>query len=302
MKELKNVLSRKYVNLLLTMLVLPVAVRAQENTEAKPAPAPKEYVKATFENGVMINNQTVEAPGKKTLDFMIQHRFGVIENAKDLYGIFAPSNIRLGLNYGITKRISLGLGITKNKMQYDLNGKVIIFRQAKKKGMPVSITYFGCVARSTKEKENFLNQEGKFKETNKLTYFHELMIARKINRRISLQAGFTYAYINILDSLYGQHDFYGASFVGRYKFSPQSTIAVDFDYPLNVTGINETVKPLPNLSLGYELSTGSHQFQVFVTTGSSILDQDSRVLNTNDFTDRKVLIGFNITRQWGFKK
>ena len=54
--------------------------------EAAGTTGTKEIVKSTFENGVLINNQTVEGPNRKSLDFMIQHRFGLIKDEKDLYG------------------------------------------------------------------------------------------------------------------------------------------------------------------------------------------------------------------------
>ena len=57
----------------------------------------------------------------------------------------------------------------------------------------------------------------------------------------------------------------------------------------------------PNLSFGLEYSTGQHQFQVFVTTADNIHPQGVIGENTNDFTKkRNMLIGFNITREFGF--
>jgi hypothetical protein len=297
MKNTKNYFFKKYA--LLLMIFFPALLIAQENTEST-VPA-REYVRATFENGVVINNQTVENTPMKSLDFMIQHRFGVIKDEKDLFGLFAPSNIRLGLTYGITKRISLGVGATKNKTLYDLQAKVNLITQTKGKGIPVSVTYYGDIARSAQDKDNFLNQEGEFKATNKLSYFNEIMVARKFNSKVSLQIAATYSHFNIIDSLYGQHDFYGASFVGRYKFSPQSSVMLDFDYLLNVSGIDEDIRPKPNMSIGYEVSTGSHQFQVFVGTADAIINQEFRVFNQNDFTKLDIVLGFNITRVWGFK-
>src|SRR4051812_42287585 len=98
--------------------LLPFIAMAQDSTDTQPTKPAKEYVRATFENAALINNQTVELNGDKSLEFMIQHRFGLIKNSDDLFGLYAPSNIRLGLSYGITKRISVGAGVTKNKMQY----------------------------------------------------------------------------------------------------------------------------------------------------------------------------------------
>jgi hypothetical protein len=287
--------------LIFMLLIFPIAMLAQEGQDAPEQATPKEFVRGTFENPVLIDNQTVEINGHKSLEFMIQHRFGVIKNSKDLFGIYAPANIRFGLSYGITKRISLGVGVTKFKMLYDLHGKVSLLKQTKGSGSPVSITYFGDVARSDQDKDNFLNQESKFKQANKLSYFHELIIARKINSRLSLQVAGTYSYFNIIDSVYGQHDFYGASFAGRYKFSPQSSVLVNFDYLLNVSGIDKDTRPKPNLSIGYEVSTGSHQFQVFVGTAQEIINQEYRVFNKNDFFKKDIVLGFNITRDWSFK-
>jgi hypothetical protein len=282
-------------------LAIPAYSFAQDEPATQQSVPVKEYVRATFENSVLINNQTIETPGHKSLDFIIQHRFGIIKDEKDLFGLYAPSNIRLGLTYGIIKDLAVGIGATKNKSLYDLQGKYMLVRQTKQKGIPVSVSYYADVARSAKDNDNFLNQEGTFKSSNKISYFHELMIARKINSHISLQVSANYSHFNIIDSLYGQHDFYGASFVGKYKFSPQSSVILNFDYLLNVSQIDEDTRPKPNLSLGYEVSTGSHQFQIFVCTADAIINQENRVFNHNDFTKKDVLLGFNITRQWSFK-
>ena len=300
MKKIENHLIYKIA--WIVIILLPAIVNAQDSTATTETKLEKEYARAAFENGVVINSQTTQNVGNKTLEFMIQHRFGLIENDDDLFGLFAPANIRMGINYGINERLSVGVGATKNKMQYDFQGKYNILRQTKGKGMPVSVAYFGDVARSANPEENFKNTEGEYKSAYRLSYFHELMIARKINSKLTLQLAGTFSYFNLIDSVYGQHEFFGVTFTGRYKFSPQSSIVVDFSYPLNVSGIDEDYEPLPNLGIGYEVSTGSHQFQVFVCNADGILNQDINVYNRNDFTKADFMLGFNITRQWGFKK
>jgi hypothetical protein len=293
----KNLFSVKWLAMLL--FFVPATLLAQESSD-QPVKPKKEFVKGTFENGVVINNQTVENPLHKALDFMIQHRFGVIKDDKDLFGLFAPSNIRLGLTYGVTKNLSVGLGATKNHYLFDLQGKYIIFRQEKKKGTPVTVVYYVDVAKSAQEDDEFLNSEGEFNANNKLSYFHQLMIARKFNNEISFQASGTYSYFNIIDSVFQQHEFLGISMVGRYKFSPQSSVVVDFDMLLNAPDINDALKPQPNLGIGYEVSTGSHQFQIFLCLADGIINQQNRVFNHNKLSEKDFLLGFNITREWGF--
>ena len=106
------------------------------------------------------------------------------------------------------------------------------------------------------------------------------------------------------------------SFVGKYKFSPQSSILLQFNQPLstrnftnvssntsgNVTTLttNKGVLPKPDLGIGFEVSTGSHQFQIFLCTADAIIPQERELYNSNDFLQKQMVIGFNITRQWGF--
>ena len=67
-----------------------------------------------FEAGTLIDNQTVNTPFKGLMEFQIQHRFGLITNGiEDVFGVYAPANIRMGLNFGITDRIMVGGGYTK---------------------------------------------------------------------------------------------------------------------------------------------------------------------------------------------
>ena len=71
------------------------------NTFAQDSEEKDQPVSSTFESGYLIDNQTIFIPDAKTLEFVIQHKFGTMDQGfSDLFGIYAPgSNIRLGLNY-----------------------------------------------------------------------------------------------------------------------------------------------------------------------------------------------------------
>ncbi len=294
-----------YIKTLITLFVLsaPIASIAQDAGEVISKPAP-EVVKATFENIISINNQTVQTHDKGYMELSIQHRFGMADKLSDFYGIFAPSNIRLYLGYGITQKLSLGLGATKNKQLYDVSWKYKLLEQ-KTRRMPFSLTYFGNMGFKGGKKNTITNQDGNYKFTYRLSYFHEIMLARKFNSHFSAQIGVHYAHYNMVDSAsyFGHHDFYGISAVARYKFSPQGSVIMEFDNPLNVSGIPLGTRPLPNLGLGVEFSTGYHQFQIFLCNSNGLLDQESKYTNLNKFNEFSTpgyMIGFNITRQFGF--
>ncbi len=304
MKNNNSMLKQK---LFLLMLLVSPAVFAQDARTGDDAigtkPARKE-VKSTFESAVVINNQTIETTHKKTLELMIQHRFGVIEGFDDLGGIWGSSNIRLGLTYGITKRLSVGVGATKNNKVYDLEWKYAILKQSQNGGSPVSVTYFGNLGRSAASKSYFQVKDDsrldkdttKYEAYDRFSYFNEIMIARKINDKISLQLGGTYSHVNLVDSGM-KHDVIGVSFVGRYKFSAQSSVVLEFDYPLVTHDVN---KNMPNLGIGLEVATSGHAFQIFLCTADGINNQYIMVYNQNDFSKRQIMLGFNVTRLWGF--
>ncbi len=119
-------------------------VLAQDSIPEKPAQKP--LVKAPFESGYFIANRTVALAPAKTLELVIQHDFGTVQNHwKDLYGIWGGSNIRIGFSYTITKDLQIGFGTSKLKLQQDLSLKYVVARQ-RKGGFPLTISVMGNVA------------------------------------------------------------------------------------------------------------------------------------------------------------
>src|SRR5688500_1755953 len=125
----------------------------EETPKAKP-------VKNTFQSVWIIDNQTVMVPVKKTLEMDIMHRFGVVNKGyQDFWGLFAPSNIRLGFSYVPIEKLNVGIGLTKNNMMLDLNAKYALIKQTKGQ-YPVSISYYVNMAIDTRDKENITMYDG----------------------------------------------------------------------------------------------------------------------------------------------
>lgn len=83
----------------------------------------------------------------------------------------------------------------------------------------------------------------------------------------------------------------------RYKVSPQMSVIFDYDQQLTT---HDAFDLQPNISIGVEVATSSHAFQVFVGSFQGIVPQCNFMNNINDFGDGDILIGFNITRLWNF--
>ncbi|MEQ8302433.1 MAG: DUF5777 family beta-barrel protein [Cyclobacteriaceae bacterium] len=254
-----------------------------ERTPARPA----------FESAQLLDMQSVVVPSKGTLEFDIQHRFGLVENGiSDLYGLYAPSNIRMGFTYAPINNLSLGFGFAKFKKYLDFNAKYAILKQSRDGAIPVSVTYFGDVAVDTRAPENFSES------VHRLSYYNELIIARRITSKISLQLSPSFSHFNATDSLY-KHDVIALGVGARYKFSSQSSIVINYVHQFT-THDDPDFELQPNISIGWEIATSSHAFQIFITSFQSIIYQENISYNTNDFLKGDIAIGFNITRLWNF--
>src|SRR3954462_1167922 len=86
--------------LIVTLLLCATTQLAAQDSTETVAPVKKvKPVKNTFESSVIMDNQTVMVPAKGSMEMNIQHRFGTVENGStDFFGLWAPSNIRLGLS------------------------------------------------------------------------------------------------------------------------------------------------------------------------------------------------------------
>lgn len=262
------------------------------DTDKKESPE-KKLARPAFESPQLMDDQSVVVPAAKTLEFNLQHRFGLVNNGiDDLFGIYAPgANIRLGFSYTPINNLAIGFGYSKYKEYLDFNAKYAILKQSKDWSMPISMTYFGNVAID--------NRSDVYEETvHRLSFYHELIIAVRVNDKISLQVTPSFSHFNAVDSLFS-HDIFAVGFSGRYKFSDQSSIIISYTQQLNDHD-DPTFSLKPGFTFGWEIATSGHAFQIFATTFQGIIPQENIVFNEYDFTKGEFLIGFNITRLWNF--
>jgi hypothetical protein len=284
------------------MLLCLSPVRAQDDssavrTEAVKKPKP---VKNTFENIWLIDNQTSLVPIKGTFQMDIMHRFGTVKNGyEDFWGFFAPSNIRLGFNYVPLNKLMIGLAITKANMTWEGYAKYAIFQQTPGR-MPVSVTYYGNIAIDSRPADNFVNP------SDRLMYFNQIIIARKISERFSLLVSPSYTHVNVVDGYFYEpgkykgvmkHDHFSITSAGRFKIKESMAVIFNYDQPITKHPSNN---PAPNLALGLEMSTSAHSFQFFVGNFNYITPSRNNYFNQNDYSKGEFLIGFNITRLWNY--
>jgi hypothetical protein len=301
---------KKYI-ILFILSVFALTSFAQEEAEK----AEDKPVRSPFESGIIIDNQTSVIPVKNTLEMVIQHKFGTMDNGiSDLFGIYSPgANIRLGLNYVLLNNFQIGIGATKKNMYTDFNAKWTILEQTRRNSVPFALTLYGVAAIDGRDADQI--GTGKVVDTkgqtmpvdiafnDRLSYFSQIIIGRKFNDWLSIQAAASFTHYNMAE--WDQnHDIVGMHFNGRIKISPQSSIVINYDHPLKIESLSEQEEfvnhPEPNLAFGLEISTSTHAFQIYAGTADGILPQDMMMKNYNDWTDGGLAIGLVITRLWNF--
>jgi len=272
------------ISVCLFSLIFPVVLLAQEEPDNRP-------VRSPFEASTLIDNQTIVSPLKRGLEFHIHHRFGTVENGiSDIFGIYAPSNIRLGLDYGITDNLMVGLGTEKDYKLQELHWKYSIFQQTRSGSMPVALSYYGNVVLDLRDSSSF-GPIDKYRHIHRFSYFNQLILARRFNAKLSLMLAPGFIYFNAVEK--GMNNAHvGLSVGGRYKVTSGMSVIGEYDQLLTKNGA-EGVKP--NIALGVEFGTATHAFRLFMASYKNIINQRNLVYNTNDFLKGDILFGFNIT-------
>ncbi|HET9824504.1 MAG TPA: DUF5777 family beta-barrel protein, partial [Chitinophagaceae bacterium] len=262
---------------LLLVMSFSISVFGQDSTGdiiEQPAAKKIKPVKNTFESIWLIDNQTVMVPIKKSFEMDIMHRFGTLGTGyEDFYGLFAPSNIRLSFNYVPIDNLLVGAAITKQNLTWEGFAKYAIIKQMKGQ-YPVSVTYYGNIAVDTRTKDNFIYW------SDRLMYFNQILIARKITNKLSVQVAPSLTHQNVVNGYYQtsgsvadstykailkgemEHNHFAVSISARYKIKQGMSVLFGYDQPLTK---HKTNNPNPNLSLGIEFTTSSHAFQLFFT-------------------------------------
>ncbi len=298
----KNMKAKISIFVALALLLSLQSINGQD-AQSKPA----KPVKNTFEDGGLINNKSVEVLRKHALEMVIHHRMGKIDQMFeddmnfDFFGVFGPANIQIGMNYGITNKLTVGIGGVKNSNGYYLQAKYRVLQQTKSGSIPVSVTGYANV-------ENNITKDSKYsKFAYRLSYFSQLMVARKLSKRFSLQLAGSYTHFNFVDDdvtelangiqIRDTHDNFSLTTDLRISFSPQGSILLEYTHPFMESSMYDRK---PDLGLGLEFATGAHAFQVLIGTARGLINQQVTNYNTNDFTKGEFLLGFNITRRWNF--
>jgi hypothetical protein len=250
----------------------------------------KEFIVNAYKSTRIINTQSTEFLGAGVLDVRILHRFGLLNSGvQNMFGL-DQANIRLGLDYGITKRLMIGVGRSNLNRELDGFVKYRILWQAKGPGSsPVSLVLIaGSTLNTMPEDPTRVNYF-----TSRLAYFAQIAVSRKMNERLTLQLTPGIVHYNLVTLANESNDIPAIGFGGRFKVSKR--IALNWDYQY----VNSFFLPSTYHSyagVGVDIETGGHVFQLHFTNSAGMNERAFITRTSEQLSKMDIRFGFNLSR------
>ncbi|ROL58774.1 hypothetical protein D9V86_11565 [Bacteroidetes/Chlorobi group bacterium ChocPot_Mid] len=283
-------------SIIFLFLLLNLKGRADENLldELDSISEPKvEYETSAFKTTRIVSGHSIQSMKEGELEFRISHRFGSVNSGVDGFWGLDQSTIFLSLEYGITDWLELGIGRTSNEKTVHGFAKIGLLKQSKGEvNIPVSLSYFASAGINTMswndpKRENFF--------TSRLSFTHQLLIARKFNEYFSLQLTPTLIHLNLVPTALDDNDIFALGIGGRYKITNRVSLNMEYFYVARPTWNieNDFVNPL---SIGVDIETGGHVFQIMLSNSLGMIEKHYIADNTGSWSKGDIHLGFNISR------
>ena len=276
---------------------------------------------STFKSNRVINAQSVETVHKNDLVFIVLHRFGDIGGSNGgtatFFGLDNSSDIRIGFDYGITDRLSAGLGRVKGspngvntyqQQLFYLTGKYRIFRQTTDDHVPFSAALFGNGVISGMKKMDSSVSDANFNEHgDRLSFVAQLILARKFSSKLSAELLPTYVHRNLVTYM-DQSDLFALGIALRMKLTKKMSLEADYFHNFrskeseNYFKQEKSFRFYDPLGVGIEIETGGHVFNMSFTNSTAIMENQFIPSTSSSWGKGEFRWGFSISRTFSLGK
>lgn len=242
-------------------------------------------VESAFKSLKIVNLESTKLAAKGDFYSIISHRFGSIKGgAYELFG-FDQATTNIKFLYGVTDWLTLGASRTSKNKTYDFTAKYALLTQ-KTDGSPVNVVGFNSFTYNTLRKFDLSG-------TQRISYVTQILVSRKFNQRLSFQIAPTYFHENFVENDMQKNSQYALGVGGRVKITSRLSFNADYAHHLNRASNSPFKNPL---SVGVDLETGGHVFQMHFTN-ASLMNETGYLANASgDWSTANIFFGFNLVR------
>lgn len=250
----------------------------------------------------VLNNHSIEMIPRRSLEFIVAHKFGDLAGSQggytSFFGLDNLADVRIAFEYGLNNSMNIGVGRSKGTGLLTQVGdgyfKYSILQQ-KTSGMPISLTLVSALsipyAKATIDTTSITSYPSFL---HRLIFTNQLLIARKFSDRITLQVNLGYNhrnYVNYLD----RNGLMFAGISGRFRFT--KSIGLLFEYN-HILSRPDAINYTNHLAFGIELLTGGHAFALTFANSTAVTEGLFIPATTQDWLKGQFRFGFSINRRF----
>lgn len=254
------------------------------------------YATASFKSTRVINGHSLENTARGVLDFRISHRFGYVNSGVDGFWGLDDATIRLGLDYGITDRLMVGIGRSSYQKTVDGFTKYKILRQCTSGcSMPITLSFLATSSITTLQTEQLPWYDPTRTDyfTHRLAYTFQVILGRKFNENLSLQLNPGLVHRNLVGRAEEANDVIHISAAGRFKLTKRLALTTEYFY---VLPDQIDAKYHNSFSVGVDIETGGHVFQLQFTNSTGMFERSFITETEGQWGKGDIRYGFNISR------
>lgn len=273
---------------ILLLILCPFTLFAQDDLLSEiDSVATNEKVESAFKGLKIVNIESTKLAAKGDLYFIVAHRFGSVKDG--FKGFFGLDNAVTQLKFVYGLNDWLTISGARSEVVYDFSAKYSLQPQIKD-GFPVSIVGFSSIGIN-----NLLDESiyPKLEFNNRMIYVSQVLVSRKFNNKLSLQLAPTFFHENFVVDDNQDNSQFALGMGGRYKLSNRWSLNVDYAAHLNRASTSPYKNPL---SIGVDLETGGHVFQMHFSSSQGIHESGFLGNTTGDWSKGEVFFGFNLLR------
>lgn len=252
---------------------------------------PEESEKQWYLGIRLVNGQTTQTLPKKRLEFCIQHRFGPFSSgASNFYGL-DQSTIRFGLDYGITDKLTVGLGRSSFSKTYNAFAKLALTDEDNG-GMFNTTLLTDMNINGSKNTSVY----SPYYFSHRLNYTNQIIFSKTLLRqRLFVQLSPTVIHRNFTDSVKDPNDLLLMVISARVKITSKISLTGEYNYQFYH---DYRKSRYPAAGMGIEFYTAGHIFQITFANTTSMNEANYMLADNGNFAKGRFGLGFNIVRRW----
>lgn len=249
----------------------------------------KEIEIAAFKGLQVCTMQSTKLAAKGEFYFLVSHRFGDLTDGLNNFFGLDNARTKLGGLYGVTNWLTVGLSRQTYNKIFESTIKYKLMNQ-EVNGFPVTIVGYNTLDINTALSTD-LYPELKF--SNRLAYTSQLIVSRKFSPSFSFELNPIYVHKNLYDPSTERKDELLVGAGGRYKLTKR--LSLNMEYAAKTNAIEHDIYHNP-LTVGLDIETGGHVFQLVFSNSQSMNDVSYFTNAAGKWNDKGIFFGFNMYR------